>query len=200
MDQPLGKMVNLYEDDKGLMFEAKIPKTQLGTDVLELMKAGVITENSVGILPLQKEAGMGDDYNRKLTEVKLYEISAVTLAANDEATTGNAAATTSEAARGGKAAGNTETAGATAGAARTAATRAPACQGIRPPRRLVLVGSGREPAGRHRRWSAEAEELLCRIPPWLFDVIRFCVLSQFSSPRSKKCCTQYAIHRIDHHD
>ena len=85
MDQPLGKMVNLYEDDKGLMFEAKIPKTQLGTDVLELMKAGVITENSVGILPLQKEAGMGDGYNRKLTEVKLYEISAVTLAANDEA-------------------------------------------------------------------------------------------------------------------
>jgi len=85
MDQPLGKMVNLYEDDKGLMFEAKIPKTQLGTDVLELMKAGVITENSVGILPLQKEAGMGDEYNRKLTEVKLYEISAVTLAANDEA-------------------------------------------------------------------------------------------------------------------
>ena len=42
MDQPLGKMVNLYEDEKGLMFEAKIPKTQLGTDVLELMKAGVI--------------------------------------------------------------------------------------------------------------------------------------------------------------
>ena len=85
MEQPLGKMNNLYEDDKGLMFEAKIPKTQLGSDVLELMKAGVITENSVGILPLQKEAGNGENYNRKLTEVKLYEISAVTLAANDEA-------------------------------------------------------------------------------------------------------------------
>ena len=55
MDKPLGKMVNLYEDEKGLMFEAEIPKTQLGKDVLELMKAGVITENSVGILPMQKE-------------------------------------------------------------------------------------------------------------------------------------------------
>ncbi|QDP48842.1 MAG: putative prohead protease [Prokaryotic dsDNA virus sp.] len=87
MDKPLGKMVNLYEDEKGLMFEAEIPKTQLGKDVLELMKAGVITENSVGILPMQKEGcpdGMENCY-RKLTEVKLYEISAVTLAANDEA-------------------------------------------------------------------------------------------------------------------
>lgn len=87
MDQPLGKMRNLYEDEKGLMFEAEIPKTQLGTDVLELIKAGVITENSVGILPMQKEQcpeGMMNCY-RKLTEVKLYEISAVTLAANDEA-------------------------------------------------------------------------------------------------------------------
>ena len=36
-------MINLYEDEKGLMFEASIPKTQLGTDVLELIKAGVIT-------------------------------------------------------------------------------------------------------------------------------------------------------------
>ena len=87
MDKPLGKMVNLYEDEKGLMFEAEIPKTQLGKDVLELMKAGVITENSVGILPMQNEGcpdGMENCY-RKLTEVKLYEISAVTLAANDEA-------------------------------------------------------------------------------------------------------------------
>ena len=87
MDMPLGKMINLYEDEKGLMFEAKIPKTQLGNDVIELIKAGVITENSVGIMPLQKEScpdGMDNCY-RKLTEVKLYEISAVTYAANDEA-------------------------------------------------------------------------------------------------------------------
>lgn len=83
MDKPLGKMVHLEEDEKGLMFEAKIPKTQLGNDVVELMKAGVITENSVGILPVQKE--MGSDGYRHLNEVKLFEISAVTLAANDQA-------------------------------------------------------------------------------------------------------------------
>jgi len=82
MDKPLGKMVDLYEDEKGLVFEASIPKTQLGTDVIELMKAGVITENSVGILPITKEI-IGD--NRHINEVKLFEISAVTLAANDQA-------------------------------------------------------------------------------------------------------------------
>ena len=82
MTQPIGKMKELYEDEKGLMFVAEIPKTTLGMDVLELIKGGVITENSVGILPLQKQ--MKDDY-REITEVKLYEISAVTLAANDQA-------------------------------------------------------------------------------------------------------------------
>lgn len=82
MDKPLGKMLNLFEDEKGLVFEAQIPKTRLGLDVMELMKSGVITENSVGILPIQKE--MVDGY-RHINEVKLYEISAVTLAANDQA-------------------------------------------------------------------------------------------------------------------
>lgn len=82
MMQPIGKMNELYEDEKGLVFVAEVPKTQLGKDVIELMKAGVITENSVGILPIQKEDR--GDY-RELKEVKLFEISAVTLAANDQA-------------------------------------------------------------------------------------------------------------------
>jgi len=82
MMQPIGKMVELYEDSKGLVFVAEIPKTRLGSDVIELMKAGVITENSVGILPVQKEMKQG---YREIREVKLFEISAVTLAANDQA-------------------------------------------------------------------------------------------------------------------
>ena len=82
MNQPIGKMTELYEDDKGLVFVAEIAKTQLGKDVVELMKTGVITENSVGIMPIQKE-NKGD--HREIKEVKLYEISAVTLAANDQA-------------------------------------------------------------------------------------------------------------------
>lgn len=82
MNQPIGKMVELYEDDKGLVFTAEIAKTQLGLDVVELMKTGVITENSVGIMPIQKQ---NKENYREITEVKLYEVSAVTLAANDQA-------------------------------------------------------------------------------------------------------------------
>ena len=82
MMQPIGKMTELYEDDKGLVFVAEVPKTSLGKDVIELMKAGVITENSVGIMPIVKD--IKGDY-REIREVKLYEISAVTMAANDQA-------------------------------------------------------------------------------------------------------------------
>ena len=82
MNQPIGKMRELYEDEKGLVFVAEIAKTQLGKDVVELMKGGILTENSVGIMPIQKE-NKGE--YREISEVKLYEVSAVTLAANDQA-------------------------------------------------------------------------------------------------------------------
>lgn len=82
MDWPLGKMKSLYEDEKGLVFEAEIPQTRLGKDVMQLIKAGVVTENSVGILPINKAMVNGI---REIREVKLFEISAVTLAANDQA-------------------------------------------------------------------------------------------------------------------
>ena len=42
MDKPLGKMINLYEDEKGLMFEASIPKTPTG----ELLSNSTIVKNS----------------------------------------------------------------------------------------------------------------------------------------------------------
>ena len=80
IDQPLGKFTELKEDDYGLYFVAEIPKTRMGEDVLLLMKNGVITENSVGIMPIVKSMRM--DGIRELKECKLYEISCVTLAAN----------------------------------------------------------------------------------------------------------------------
>ncbi len=81
--KPIGRMKELYEDDKGLGFIAEVPKTTFGNEVLELMKYNVIDENSVGILPVKKD--YNDDGVRVIKEVKLYEISAVTLASNDEA-------------------------------------------------------------------------------------------------------------------
>tara|TARA_A100001201_G_scaffold53207_1_gene52276 strand:+ start:715 stop:1410 length:696 start_codon:yes stop_codon:yes gene_type:complete len=82
--KPLGRMKELGEDEKGLYFVAEVPKTTLGKDVLELIKYGVITENSVGIMPTIKD--YSEEKNvRYIKEAKLYEISAVTLAANEEA-------------------------------------------------------------------------------------------------------------------
>jgi len=81
--KPIGKMKELYEDEKGLVFVAEVPKTTFGNEVLELMKYGVIDENSVGIMPVKKD--FGEDGIRVIKEAKLYEISAVTIAANDEA-------------------------------------------------------------------------------------------------------------------
>jgi HK97 family phage prohead protease len=45
MNQPLGKMKELYEDEKGLAFVAEVPKTSLGKDVIELMKSVVLVVN-----------------------------------------------------------------------------------------------------------------------------------------------------------
>jgi HK97 family phage prohead protease len=80
IDQPLGKFTELREDGNGLYFVAEIPMTRMGQDILLLMKNGVINENSVGIMPIVKS--FRQDGVRELKEVKLYEISCVTLAAN----------------------------------------------------------------------------------------------------------------------
>ena len=81
--KPIGKIKELEEDEYGLKFVAEIPKTTFGTEVLELLKYGVIEENSVGMQVLDRENR--EDGVRVITEAKLYEISAVTLAANDQA-------------------------------------------------------------------------------------------------------------------
>ena len=80
---PIGKMRELYEDDKGLAFVAEVPKTTFGEEVLELMRYKVIDENSVGIMPVKKD--YNEDGVRVIKEAKLFEISAVTLASNEEA-------------------------------------------------------------------------------------------------------------------
>jgi len=81
--KPIGKMRELYEDDKGLAFVAEVPKTTFGREVLELMIYKVIDENSVGIMPVKKD--YNEDGVRVIKEAKLFEISAVTLASNEEA-------------------------------------------------------------------------------------------------------------------
>lgn len=81
---PIGKPLELREDAKGLYLEAKISDTALGRDVKTLIADGVLCELSIGYDPVVFDY----DKNgiRHLREVKLWEISVVTWAMNEEAT------------------------------------------------------------------------------------------------------------------
>lgn len=80
----LGVFKELYESDEGLPFVAKMAiEAQDVKDVYEKMKFGVIDENSVGFMPVK--ATKNESGKRVFTEVKLFEISAVSMAANDQA-------------------------------------------------------------------------------------------------------------------
>jgi HK97 family phage prohead protease len=83
MDQPLGKMVEIIEDESGVPFTAKISNTKLGQDAKTLIKDGVLNEFSVGFIPMKEDYKDGVNY---IKEIKLFEVSLVTLAADDQAT------------------------------------------------------------------------------------------------------------------
>lgn len=82
--QPIGKPIYMAEDSKGLHVKAKISSTQLGKDVIQLMKDEVIDELSIGYNTVKADwdslAGA-----RRIKEVRLWEFSPVTFAANDQA-------------------------------------------------------------------------------------------------------------------
>lgn len=78
---PIAKTTELFEDDKGLGFVASAPKNVTHIDDrIKMIEGGVIDELSVGFRTIKQEAGQGA---RKITEVKLYEYSLVTLASNE---------------------------------------------------------------------------------------------------------------------
>ena len=80
---PIGKPLVLREDAKGLYIEARISDTALGRDVKTLIGDGVLGELSIGYDPVVFD--YDEDGVRHLREVKLWEISVVTWAMNEEA-------------------------------------------------------------------------------------------------------------------
>ncbi len=76
---PIGRPIELSEDQAGLSFKARISNTSIGSDVAKLITDQVITEMSIGYdaikWEIDKNAGV-----RRLQEVKLWEISPVTWA------------------------------------------------------------------------------------------------------------------------
>ena len=84
-NEPIGRPVKMYEDGKGLYVEAKISKTRLGDEALELMRDGVIDQMSIGYSVPQGKADYDENGNRLIKELKLYEFSAVTFPMNEKA-------------------------------------------------------------------------------------------------------------------
>lgn len=80
---PIGRPLELREDSKGLFIKAKISDTSMGRDIKVLLKDGVLCELSIGYDPVVFE--YDEKGIRHLKEVKLWEVSVVTWAMNQEA-------------------------------------------------------------------------------------------------------------------
>lgn len=81
---PIGKPLELREDDRGLFIRGKISDTAKGRDIQTLMKDGVLNELSIGYDAVEFNYD-SEQGARRLKEIKLWEVSIVTWAMNDQA-------------------------------------------------------------------------------------------------------------------
>ena len=80
---PIGRPLELREDSNGLFIKAKVSDTSMGRDIKVLLKDGVLNELSIGYDPVVFD--YDENGIRHLREVKLWEVSVVTWAMNQEA-------------------------------------------------------------------------------------------------------------------
>lgn len=89
-EKPIGKFLSLGEDDLGLFAVSQLGTSQLGEDAWRDYEDGIIREHSIGFQYIQDKIKWIDDANAPMggyymvTEVKLFEGSAVTFGANSE--------------------------------------------------------------------------------------------------------------------
>ena len=81
--EPLGRVMGLREDERGLFGEFKISRTSRGHDAYQLLKDGAIDSMSIGYIPEDQE--FSDSGVRQLKAVELLEISVVSIPMNEEA-------------------------------------------------------------------------------------------------------------------
>lgn len=85
-EMPIGRFDELGEDSIGLYAVGKISNSTAGNDALADYQDGIIREHSIGFQYIQdkiKYVDLGDNSYFEVTEVKLYEGSAVTFGANE---------------------------------------------------------------------------------------------------------------------
>ncbi len=84
MSKPIGKILAISEDEHGLLCRAEIAKTSAGDEVIELIKSGVINQFSIGFKYIwDKVRYEEDDETFHVYEIKLFEVSAVSIGANE---------------------------------------------------------------------------------------------------------------------
>lgn len=81
--EPIGKTLEIREDDHGLFGRWSIVDTRAGTDAYKLAKAGVLDALSIGFFA--EEYAYREDGARVLLRVALPEVSAVAIGANQHA-------------------------------------------------------------------------------------------------------------------
>jgi len=88
MDEPIGVWDDAREDAKGLFVQGRLAmKTEGGMEAYELLSMGAIDGLSIGFRTIADEVVQGG--TRLLKEVDLYEVSFVTLPADQSATVTN---------------------------------------------------------------------------------------------------------------
>ena len=85
--EPLGKPLEMREDDRGLYIKAVISDTARGRDALALLQDGAISGLSIGYDAIGTDMGKADegDTVRNLREIRLWEFSLVTFPMNESA-------------------------------------------------------------------------------------------------------------------
>lgn len=84
--QPLGKLLNLKEDNTGLLYESQIGSHSLGRDFIKMVESGLITEHSIGFRIMKRnQLQPYEDFIKnpgkgfyEITELKLMEGSSLT--------------------------------------------------------------------------------------------------------------------------
>lgn len=85
MNEPIGNILVLIEDEKGLYFEAKIDDVPRGNQAVKQLESGTLNQFSIGYQYVWENCEYDSEKDAFIVkEVKLYEISVVSIGCNGE--------------------------------------------------------------------------------------------------------------------
>ena len=85
MSEPIGEITELREDEKGLYFEARVDEIDIGDRAIKQLESGTLNQFSIGYSYVWEKCGYNETGTDFLVgEVKLYEVSVVSIGCNGE--------------------------------------------------------------------------------------------------------------------